>query len=134
MAEPRLRIGELARRTSVSAELLRAWERRYGLLRPARSPGGYRLYSSDDELRIQEMKRLLEHGVSAGEAARLVATQGAPEESENGAGSGQELRQALDSFDEARAQVAFDALLARLSFETMARDVLVPYLRELGER
>jgi transposase-like protein len=38
-----LRIGELARRTGVSPELLRAWERRYGLLRPARSQGGFRL-------------------------------------------------------------------------------------------
>ena len=29
-----LRIGELARRTGVGTELLRAWERRYGLLAP----------------------------------------------------------------------------------------------------
>ena len=39
------RIGELSRRTGVSADLLRAWERRYGLLRPVRSPGGLRLYA-----------------------------------------------------------------------------------------
>jgi len=40
-----LRIGELARRVAASQDLLRAWERRYGLLKPVRSPGGYRLYS-----------------------------------------------------------------------------------------
>ena len=40
-----LRIGELSKRTGVSAELLRAWERRYELLRPTRSAGGLRLYS-----------------------------------------------------------------------------------------
>ena len=34
-----LRIGELARRTGTSPELLRAWEQRYALLRPSRSPG-----------------------------------------------------------------------------------------------
>ncbi len=32
-----LRIGELSKRSGVSPELLRAWERRYGLLRPTRS-------------------------------------------------------------------------------------------------
>ena len=39
-----VRIGELSRRSGVSTELLRAWERRYGLLRPTRSEGGFRLY------------------------------------------------------------------------------------------
>ena len=34
---PSLRIGELSRRVGVSPELLRAWERRYGLLEPART-------------------------------------------------------------------------------------------------
>ena len=38
-----LRIGELSRRSGVSPELLRAWEQRYGLLRPLRSAGGFRL-------------------------------------------------------------------------------------------
>jgi DNA-binding transcriptional MerR regulator len=32
------RIGELSRRSGVSPELLRAWERRYDLLQPTRSP------------------------------------------------------------------------------------------------
>ena len=43
-----LRIGELSRRSGVSPELLRAWERRYQLLHPARSQGGLRLYSLED--------------------------------------------------------------------------------------
>src|SRR5512142_441607 len=47
-----LRIGEFARRVGVSAELLRAWERRYGLLRPVRSAGGFRLYTSGDADRV----------------------------------------------------------------------------------
>ncbi|HEX5540067.1 MAG TPA: MerR family DNA-binding transcriptional regulator, partial [Micromonospora sp.] len=40
-----LRIGELSRRVGVSDHVLRAWERRYGLLKPVRSAGGFRLYS-----------------------------------------------------------------------------------------
>ncbi|HVD14550.1 MAG TPA: MerR family transcriptional regulator, partial [Actinomycetota bacterium] len=67
-----LRIGELARRTGVSPELLRAWERRYGLLRPARTQGGYRLYTAADEARIRRMRAYLARGVAAAEAARLA--------------------------------------------------------------
>ena len=40
---PLLRIGELSRRLGVSDHVLRAWENRYGLLQPVRSPGGLRL-------------------------------------------------------------------------------------------
>ncbi len=46
-----VRIGELSRRVGVSVEALRAWERRYGVLRPSRSPSGYRLYGRDDQRR-----------------------------------------------------------------------------------
>ena len=49
-----LRIGELSRRSGVSPELLRAWERRYGLLRPGRSEGGLRLYSAGDLERVAD--------------------------------------------------------------------------------
>ena len=58
-----LRIGELARRTRVSPELLRAWERRYGLLRPERTSGGYRLYSAEDERRVGTMTGALGRGI-----------------------------------------------------------------------
>src|ERR671935_1593179 len=67
-----LRIGELARRTGASPALLRAWERRYGLLRPARSPGGFRLYTTADEARIHRMRDHLARGVAAAQAARLA--------------------------------------------------------------
>ena len=57
-----VRIGELSRRTGVSPELLRAWEQRYDLLRPTRSDGGFRLYSPQDEQRVETMRSHLERG------------------------------------------------------------------------
>ena len=54
----------------MSTELLRAWERRYQLLQPARVPKGYRLYTTQDEQRIRAMQDQLAHGLSAAEAAR----------------------------------------------------------------
>src|SRR5688572_32863287 len=95
-----LRIGELSYRVGVSPEVLRAWERRYGLLRPSRSAGGYRLYSEADAERVLRMQELISSGIAAAEAARL-ALDDAPGPSATDAVS--ELRAALDGFDDAGA-------------------------------
>ncbi|MGL6279630.1 MAG: MerR family transcriptional regulator [Gaiella sp.] len=128
-----MRIGELARRTGVSPELLRAWERRYGLLHPARSPGGFRLYSTADVERIRMMQALIDDGLSAAQAAELAA-RGAAEESRSPTASGAALLEALLAFDDAAANDAFDRLLADVSLESVLRDAVLPILRELGER
>ena len=67
-----MRIGELAAKVGVSTHVLRAWESRYGLLRPVRSAGGYRLYGHEDERRVREVVALRSQGVSAVEASRRV--------------------------------------------------------------
>ena len=141
---PLLRIGELSRRLGLSEYVLRAWESRYGLLQPVRSPGGFRLYSGADELRIRQMQAYLAEGLSAAEAARaalgvdastsrgpLAAPRLAePAGTEPFAG----LRQALDAFDEPAAQAELDRLLADLSLSAVLRDVVLPYLADLGDR
>jgi len=138
-----LRIGEFSRRLGVSDHVLRAWERRYGLLRPIRSPGGFRLYSEDDERRVRRMQVHLSHGLSAAEAAR--ATLGEDQASaarQNQAverGGGQfdvlgALARAMEEMDEPAAQALLDRLLADFTLETVLRDVVLPYLRAVGER
>ena len=147
-----LRIGELARRTGASPELLRAWERRYGLLRPARSQGGFRLYTAADEGRIRRMREHLARGVAAAEAARLAAAAETPAPRAGAAApavpapetpaaappplqaAAGELAGALDRFDEEQAHAILDRLLAAYRIETILRDLLVPYLHDLGER
>ena len=136
MADGYLRIGELAKRTGTSPELLRAWEQRYGLLRPSRSPGGFRLYSDDDEARIRRTKALIAEGLSAAEAARRALAAAAPEEAGVSAREAfaTELREALDRFDEEAANRALDRLFGTFSVEAVLGEVLLPYLRILGER
>jgi MerR family transcriptional regulator, light-induced transcriptional regulator len=133
-----VRIGELSRRSGVSPELLRAWEQRYGLLRPTRSDGGFRLYTADDERRIAVMRSHLDRGLSAAEAARLTLDEErAPAESGRTPmleRTAEELRAALDALDEGAAQGALDRLLSAFSTETVLREVVLTYLRELGER
>jgi len=140
-----LRIGELSRRVGVSEHVLRAWESRYGLLDPARSAGGYRLYSAEDESRVRRMQAHLDHGLAAAQAARAaiageqpggisrhdvtaaVARAGLVEPADA-------LRQALDGLDEPGAQAVLDKLLTDFTVETVLRDVLLPYLHDLGQR
>ena len=134
-----LRIGELSRRVGVSPEVLRAWERRYGLLAPSRTDGGFRLYGDDDEARVRQMLDHLAQGVSAAEAARLARSEPpgpahGGEERPGLAAIGDRLRQALDDFDEAGAHAELDRLLTGFALETALRDVILPYLHELGER
>ena len=133
-----LRIGELARRSGVSTDLLRAWERRYALLEPSRTAGGYRLYSADDEARVRAMQALLAQGLSAAEAAQLArdaAAAAVPAAQDGGlADLAGALWSALDGFDDAGAQAAFDRLMATFSIETVMETAVLPYLRRLGDR
>lgn len=131
---PHIRIGELSRRVGVSPELLRAWEQRYGLLRPVRSPGGFRLFSADDEARVRSMRRHLEAGMAAAEAADRVLADAPSESPPTPALSTDELRNALDRLDEPGAHAILDRLLATFTLEAVLRDVVLPYLRDLGAR
>src|SRR5665213_2805717 len=108
---PALRIGELSRRVGVSEYVLRAWERRYGLLKPARSEGGYRLYSEADAQRIRHMQTYLAGGLAAAQAARAaidedqtvasaIDTRASDADPADLPGPAGALRQALDTMDE----------------------------------
>jgi DNA-binding transcriptional MerR regulator len=142
-----LRIGELSRRVGVSEHVLRAWESRYGLLSPARSPGGFRLYSTGDEQRVRRMQLHLARGLRAAEAARATITEGPTPGSVLVADLGSDetgqpelqtlaadLQAALDALDEPAAQAVLDRLMSDFTLAATLRDVVVPYLRQLGER
>ena len=135
-----LRIGQLAKRTGVSPELLRAWEQRYGLLQPTRTAGGFRLYSAADEARVQHMQSLVSGGLAAAQAARLILSGGEPAPPttspaattlEDAAGN---LTASLDRLDEQGANAALDRLLAAYTVETVLQEVILPYLHRLGDR
>ena len=135
-ARAELRIGELSRRVGVSPVLLRAWERRYGLMTPARSVGGFRLYSDADAARVRRMQAYLQQGLSAAEAARAAIEEPAPEivETTSLADSAAELQRALERYDEQAANAIVDSSLSNLSTETALGGVVMPVLRAVGER
>jgi MerR family transcriptional regulator, light-induced transcriptional regulator len=135
-----LRIGQLARRTGVSPELLRAWEQRYGLLQPTRTAGGFRLYSAADEARVRRMQSLVAGGLAAAQAARLVlsgdepAPQATPPPATTLEDAADNLTASLDRLDEQAANTALDRLFAAYTVETVLQEVILPYLHRLGDR
>mgnify|MGYP001814972901 CR=1 FL=1 len=62
----------LAERTGVGHSTLRAWERRYGLLKPHRTPKGHRLYTDADTELIKRVLDLLKEGHSISSAAAYL--------------------------------------------------------------
>lgn len=67
-----LRIQAVAELTSVPAATLRAWERRYGIPSPARTPSAYRQYGREDVEQLVAMRKLVEGGMAPRDAARAV--------------------------------------------------------------
>lgn len=66
-------IREVARRTGVNPVTLRAWERRYGLIRPARTESGHRLYSVTDIEHIRSIQSWMGRGVAVSKVGKLLA-------------------------------------------------------------
>lgn len=131
-----LRIGELSRRSGASTDVLRSWERRYGLLRPRRSPNGYRLYSAEDLDRALAMQAHLAAGTSAAEAAALVKNGSETEDA-----SRQQvpellarLRSALTAYDGAGAAHVLDRCLLNLGLAQAIQLVILPCLRDVGRQ
>jgi len=131
----RWRIKEFAAIVGVQEATLRAWERRYDLLRPERSAGGFRLYSSADERRIRSMQAHMGRGLAAAQAAVLAIAESAvdivvparPEEQV------EELLDAAEVFNATRFDALLDAAFARGRLPAI-RDVVLPVLAEIGLR
>lgn len=123
--------------TGVNAVTLRAWERRYGLVKPVRTAGGHRLYTRENIDAIYRILAQLEKGVSISQVS-----DGAAESPESDAGratdawaaSRQRMGGAIEQFDEDALEDAYNELLALYPLEMVTERVLVPLLRELGER
>ena len=70
--EARYPIREVSRLTGVNSVTLRAWQRRYGLLKTERTESGHRLFTQSDIERVKEILSWLERGVSIGKVRVLL--------------------------------------------------------------
>lgn len=147
------KIGTLAKITGFSSTLLRAWEKRYGLLRPLRGPGGQRLYGEEDLRLLELIRKEFARGRRIGEVVAMgpdrlraaamekpVAAGGLPfvgDDSETDDLASAQFMQALlaaaAALDGVSLRGGLDALFSTLSADKAVYRVLVPALHQLGE-
>ena len=148
-------IKEASARTGVGAPLIRAWERRYGVVKPTRTPSGYRLYDDATINVLLTMRALTESGWTASEAARAIlagevavdevavapvavatAVPRAPAPSAaatHRAGTIARFVSAAEMASPVETEAALDAILAAGSFEAVVDDLLLPAVAALGD-
>lgn len=127
-----LPIREVARLTGVNAVTLRAWERRYGLIVPLRTPKGHRLYSQDQVQEIQTILTWLNRGVAVSQVKHLLDN--APTASTPAENDWQHLRQtlslAISQLAERKVDDTFNQAMALYPPRTLCEHLLMPLLAE----
>jgi len=132
-------IGRAAELTGVPVATLRAWERRYGVVEPHRTDGGYRLYDDGALARIASMRDLVaggwsprqaaDHVLAAGEVGRETAT----EADGDHPATDHDLLAAARDVDPERVGAVLDDRFARGSFEAVVDGWLMPALEAVGD-
>ncbi len=138
------RIHRFSKLTGLSTHVIRAWERRYGLVTPLRGPNRYRLYNDEDVRLFRYLKSQVDAGMSIGELAdigreellkrtkqSLLETTGEPPPSERLIG---ELLEAVEQHDRARFERKLNGALAVIPFEEALHRFLLPLQEQVGER
>lgn len=126
-------IKQAAQLTGVSEHTLRAWERRYDVIAPARTPSGYRLYDEATLARIREMRALVDEGIPPRDASVEVATHHPVSRTPRVAPIDfSELIVALERLDAGRVKRIVDQQFAVRSYESVVDDWLMPMLVEVG--
>ena len=126
--------------TGVHPVTLRAWERRYGLVKPHRTPKGHRLYTPADVELIREVTELLGTGISIAQAKQRVgaATTQPPatREAEGDAWGTYQSRmaRAVEAFDDSGLEAAYAEALSLYPVDLVTEHLVKPLLRRLGER
>jgi MerR family transcriptional regulator, light-induced transcriptional regulator len=129
----------VAQLTGVPAPTFRAWERRYGVPRPARLPGGQRLYSEADVALIRWMRDRTAEGMTVSRAVRLLETRRAEPASppapapRSFAHLQAELLERLLAFDATGAERVIGEALALYPLEDVCLELFQPVLVEIGE-
>jgi DNA-binding transcriptional MerR regulator/methylmalonyl-CoA mutase cobalamin-binding subunit len=143
--QPRYPVRHVIDRTGLSADVLRAWERRYGAVRPQRSPGGQRLYSEEDVARLELLKRATIAGHSIAEVARLdlpaleslVGARGRGGPVAAGSATDSVVATAMaavERLDAGAIEAALKRAALRLGGAAVVDEIVSRFLHDIGER
>lgn len=136
--EPLLSITAAARRVGLSPHVLRAWERRYGAVRPLRSPSGERLYRPRDLERLALLRAAVRRGHRIGRIARLPTATlrtlvAAATPSEDPAAVRRACEAALRAWRPETAVAELARAHHALPWDVFRDDILLPLLRRVGD-
>ncbi|WP_290651081.1 MerR family transcriptional regulator [Aquisalimonas sp.] len=130
--------------TGVNPVTLRAWERRYGLIRPERTPKGHRLYTERDIDRIKQILVLLDRGIPISQARQVLdAHEPTTPEPHTGAGTTEadedvwsgfltHMRTAASVYDDQTLDEVLDEALSLFPAIQVQRRLLAPLHRRLA--
>ncbi len=131
-------IRTVASLTGVNPITLRAWERRYGLIRPTRTDSGHRLYTREQIEQIQRVLALLEKGIPISQVRQVIEARAQAAAPAATAGPWPAYRErmvsAITRFDENALEDTYNEALALHPTDLVTRRLLLPLLEELGER
>lgn len=123
--------------TGVNVVTLRAWEQRHGLVSPARTPKGHRLYRREDIDRINRAVTLLDRGLAISQVKKTLDQaafgEGAPSDTTWDQYRARMLG-AISRFDEDDLEDAYSEALSLHSIEQVTQQLMMPILQVLGSR
>lgn len=125
--------------TGVPATTLRAWERRYGLLKPARTAKGHRLYNAEDIDLIKKIVGMLKSGHNIGEAIRIISNPeldavSSVKSDGHWAVYQRRILAAIENFNEQNLDAVYNETLSIYPIDLVTQHVIIPVLNLLGER
>jgi len=122
--------------TGVNSVTLRAWERRYGLIKPLRTPKGHRLYSQQDIQLIQEILDRLSQGMSISQIARdiLNKTTDESDAADTWSQYSRRMIEAIVRFDEHTLDSVYNDAMSLYPVDIVTSRLIMPLLEELGNR
>lgn len=137
------RIHRVAKLTGLSKDVIRVWERRFGILKPTRGANRYRNYSDEDVALLRFLKEQLDAGGSIGELAKLGreellgrARAGAPRASfadNTFSRLMRELLSTLNPFDRVIFEKRLNGAVAVVPFEEALHGILLPLQEQVGQ-
>jgi len=137
------RIHRVARLTGLSKDVIRVWERRYGLVKPSRSSNRYREYSDGEVALLRFVKAQMEQGATIGTLAAeghdsliarmRIATPVSAEEQKPHERLLDDLIGSLDPLDKAGFERRLNGAVAVIPFEEAVQRILLPLQRRIGE-
>jgi hypothetical protein len=129
-----LTIGRVAKLTGIPIATLRAWEQRYGVVTPHRTPKGYRLYDDLAVRNLSVMGRLVASGWAPRDAAARVLEGGRVPAPDSTLGLDvAALARSAAAMDARGAADALDAAVSRVGLDRAVDGWLMPALRAVGE-